>query len=328
MEITTEKHLIADVDVVHRISTGLADLVSPGVELLASVFSGAGTEGFGVGATEAAPLGGAASKGLFQSRSTAVPFSEEVLPAALQPTFKNLAKSLIRIDRLRILSDTHRTVTIQSLKCRSECFGRQACLQQSCNVPRFKLQDLRSPEIMGDLDGQGLWIIIQGKINGLTVLKRLPAKAAAAEAMDRGDVGSLQGFEGLEQPTGKQSALLGIPSVLFKPVLQDFVRFRQRRSAPFLVQEALQRRIKSASDPVAQFIGRGLSESHHQQLIEAQSLFRHQSQHEVGQGEGFPCSSACLQESNAGRQWVGIGFESSRASSCCHRHQHRASSNG
>ena len=76
-------------------------------------------------------------------------------------------------------------------------------MQQSCNVPWFKLEDLFSPEVMSDLDGQGLWIIIKGKVNGLTVLKRLPAKAAAAEAMDRGDVGSLQGFEGLEESAGK-----------------------------------------------------------------------------------------------------------------------------
>ena len=117
MEITTEKHLIAHFDVVHRMAKGLADVVNPGVELLASVFPRAGTKGFGVGATEAAPFGCAASKGLFQSRSTAVPFSKEVLPAALQPTLKHLAKRLLRCDWLCILSDVHRTVTIQSLKC-------------------------------------------------------------------------------------------------------------------------------------------------------------------------------------------------------------------
>ena len=89
---------------------------------------------------------------------------------------------------------------------------------------------------MGDLDGQGLWIIIKGKINGLTVLKRLPAKAAAAEAMDRGDVGSLQGFEGLEQSAGQQSALLGMLSVLLKPVLQNCIRFRQQAAASFLLE--------------------------------------------------------------------------------------------
>ena len=117
MEITTEKHLIAHFDVVHRMSTGLADVVNPRVEFLASVFPRAGTKGFGVGATEAAPFGCAASKGLFQSRSTAVPFCEEVLPPALQPTLKNIAKSLLRRDRLGILSDLHCTVTIKSLKC-------------------------------------------------------------------------------------------------------------------------------------------------------------------------------------------------------------------
>ena len=112
-------------------------------------------------------------------------------------------------------------------------------MQQSCNVSRLEFKNLLSPEVMGDLDSQGLWIIIKGKINGLTVLKRLPAKAAAAESMDRGDVGSLKGFEGLEQSAGQQPALLGVLSVLLKPVLEDCICFRQQGAAPFLVQQAL-----------------------------------------------------------------------------------------
>ena len=65
-----------------------------------------------------------------------------------------------------------------------------------------------------------LAVIFKADLHCRAVLKRLPAKAAPAEAMDGGDVGAFKPFQCLQQVAGDRATGVGILPMQCKPFLQ------------------------------------------------------------------------------------------------------------
>ena len=177
------------------------------------------------------------------------------------------------------------------MQLHGQCIRVEPRFQQSRQIGGGQTENVLSPEVMGHVLGQGLRIVVKAEFQGLSALQGLPAQCAPAKPMDGGDVCAFQRFQRFQQPARQSPALTGVVPVPLQPVRQHCIRAVQPCLIALPLHQALQCAIKTAADPVAQFIGRGFGEGHHQQLVQWQLLFHHQSQHKVREGEGF--SRAC-----------------------------------
>ena len=68
-------------------------------------------------------------------------------------------------------------------------------------------QHLLVPVVVGDLTDQGTAVVIELQVGGQPGFEGLPLQGAPAEAMDGGDVGAVELFEGQQQAGLQQSGI-------------------------------------------------------------------------------------------------------------------------
>jgi len=214
------------------------------------------------------PFGGAGSESLLQGGAAVPPPRAESAPAVLHPPFKGFCQGLRRLDRLRVGGDAHRAVSIQALQLQGQCIRVEPRFQQARQIGGGQSENVLSPEVMGHVLGQGLRIVVKAQFQGLSALQGLPAQCAPAKPMDGGDVCAFQRFECFQQPARQKPALTGVLPVPLQPFLQHRIRAVEIYLLALPLHQALQCAIETAADPVAQFIGRGFGEGHHQQLVQ------------------------------------------------------------
>ena len=190
-------------------------------------------------------------------------------------------------------------------------------------------EHLAMPVVVTELLAQGAGIGLKPEIGGLGGLQGLALQGAAAEAVDRGDIGAIEVLQGQQELPPQPIPLLQILGKTSQPASQGRIRSGCR---PIGVgsgdgdgdgggvwhgqqgwSEAAQSLLQAAGNAIAQFRSRRIGEGHHQQLAQTQiaplSWLGDQPQHQMGQGEGLAGAGAGLQQPHPGLQGKAIGVE-------------------
>ena len=181
-------------------------------------------------------------------------------------------------------------------------------------------QHLLLPVVVNDLGQQAVALGFDPQIRRTAGLQGLALQGAAAEAVDRGDVGAAQLFKGQQQAAAQQRRLLSclLLSGLHRPQFLQPGREGgiHRRGlqggggvAGGLVFQRRQGRLQPGGDPIAQLRSGGLGVGHHQQLPQGPAPLGHQAQHQMGQGEGLAGAGTGLEQVHARGEGKAIGVE-------------------
>ena len=197
-------------------------------------------------------------------------------------------------------------IAIQPRQHADQVVEAQAPLLQAAQEFRRQGQQLALPVVMHDFQPQLAVVALQLHGRPQPRLEGLALQAAAAEAMDRGDVGPIEILEGFEQAGAQGPLGLGVGVLALVPLGQGGVWIGQGVAGGFEGFEAL---LQAPGDAIAQFARGGLGEGHHQQLLEPLLAFGHQAQHQMGQGKGLARAGAGLQQLQARIKRKPVGVE-------------------
>ena len=293
MEVVGQPGVFVDLQLGVGAGIGLGG--EPGTQLLnpfRSGFAGVGRCGAG---PQRLPLLGAGTERLLQRFPPRRPQRLELLPD-LAPEASELAlQRRLGLPAVRQGRGRQRRIAFQLLEQAGEaCRGHLGPFQPLQQVQR-QGQHLAVPVVVDDLFGELGPFRFHLQLRAQARLQRLAPQVAVAEAVDRGDVGGIELFEGQQQP-GPQLGHVGVGGPLLQPAGQHRVRGGAVGGGRLQCFKRLQSLLKPPADPVTQLRCRRFGEGHHQQLSHRQGLFfqvrlRDQAQHQVGQGKGF--AGAC-----------------------------------
>ena len=176
-------------------------------------------------------------------------------------------------------------------------------------------QHLLLPVVVNDLGHEAVALGFDPQFRRTAGLQGLALQGAAAEAVDRGDVGGAQLFKGQQQAAAQQGQLL--PCLLRPQLLQPGReggihrrgRWGGRGVAGGLVFQRRQGRLQPGGDPIPQLRSGGLGVGHHQQLPQGPAPLSHQPQHQMGQGEGLAGAGTGLEQVQTRGERKAVGVE-------------------
>ena len=187
-------------------------------------------------------------------------------------------------------------IAIEAFEHAHQVLEAQAPLLQAAQQLRWQGQELALPVVVHDFQLQLAVVAFELHGRAQARLQGLALQAAAAEAMDGGDVGPIEILQGLQQAGAQGPLGLGIGVLGLVPLGQGVVRVSQGVTGRFEGFEAL---LQAPGDAIAQLRRRCLGEGHHQQLLQPLPALRHQAQHQMGQGKGLARAGTGLQQLQA-----------------------------
>ena len=297
----------------------LQQLGVAGRALQADQPAGHGVEPVGLGLEAVRPvvvadrLGGTGAGGqvVLQGLGIALPQRVEALPARQPAGLQLIGQGLVAHHPLRQGIEFQGRVAVESLQHAGQPVGIDPATEQAGQVLAGQGQHLLLPVVVHDLTPALGGAVLQRHSRPEARLERLTLQGAAAEAVDGGDVGTIELLQGQQQPAAQQRR--GGWALGRQPPGQGFIQIGgQRRIAGagggFQQGQGL---LQAAGDAVAQFGGRGVGEGNHQQLFDRQRPrpLAHQPQHQMGQGEGLARAGAGFQQPDARAERHAIGLK-------------------
>ena len=273
----------------------------PAVHQAATVLGRSGAVGSGGFNSQGAPLAGGAAESGLQGAAMVAPEPLKATPGPSPEGFELGGQGAISIDFRRQGLELEGRVAIELAQQALQPLRATQPLLQPGQQGAFQGQHLALPVVVGHLAHQGAVVAFELELRGQASLQGLALQAAAAEAMDGGDVGGIELLEGEQQPGPQGSRPGPLP---LQPLGQGGIGGLQRR----IIQTG-QGQLQPLADAVPQFGGGGIGEGHHEQLTQTQLGLGHVAQHQLGQGEGLAGAGTGLEQADARIQREGIGLK-------------------
>ena len=253
------------------------------------------------------PLRRRCPEALLQILAITRPELHKPLPAQLKRNLQLRPQRLVGIEVIAIRLQPSLGITIETQQRSRQPIGGQAGPNQSLQLRQGEGQQLLLPKLLHHFLYECRGIGLQLLLHGRTTVDRLTPQAAAAKAMDGGDVGGIELFEG-HQHTADPVAPGLILRGLLPPLLQHRIRLRQGITAGKGLKPR-QRILQTLTDAGAQFRCRRIREGHHQETGQGHGGLADQSQGQMRQGKGLAGAGARLQQPQTGVEGVAIGVK-------------------
>ena len=237
--------------------------MQPLVDLGAAIALGLGRIRGGGSTALGFPLLGRLTEPGIQGGMVPLPERHEVVPELRKPVLQLWGEGLVEIDRPINGPEPRLLFAIELRQPPAQGLGREAALTQRLELIRRQAEQLLLPQVLNHLGLERGGVGVQLRLHRRSVAEGQTAQTAAAEAVDGGDVGPVQLFEGHQQ--APNPPLTRLPWLgTRQPVRQDGVWSGSLHPLLQLL-ETLQRLLQPLADAGAQLFGRRIGEGHHQQ---------------------------------------------------------------
>jgi hypothetical protein len=300
------KELAQQLLLLHRLVAAFLGLGGdPGIEQGAAIAVGPGAVLPGFAVALLAPAGGLLPEAFVQVAAPFRPQLPEALPALHPEPGQPGRQRLVPVAQFRRWIELQGRIAVQPPQDLFQALRRHTPAAQPGEQRRRQGQQLALAVVVHHLGDQGVAIALQLQLRRAAGLERRAPQAAAAKAMDGGDIGGVELLECQQQPAAQHVDRIGPGR---PPLGQPFLQHRIR-SLPFGLLQSGEPLLQAPADAVAQFGGGGLGEAHHQDAGQRQARLGHQAQHQMGQGEGLARAGAGLEQPQARGEREAIGFE-------------------